>query len=94
MFSDPCRRPIASAIRRCASAALAIALLTFPASLAKASPTTPDPLPSGASAGNCPLTRVGTQFVRCDNLTGAGVSAPPWVPELASGRATHTLDPC
>ena len=30
---------------------------------------------------NCPLTRIGTQFVRCDNLTGNGVSAPSWVPE-------------
>jgi hypothetical protein len=30
---------------------------------------------------NCPLTRIGTQFVRCDNLTGAGVAAPRWVPE-------------
>lgn len=33
------------------------------------------------SSGHCPLTRVGTQFVRCDNLTGAGVPAPSWVPE-------------
>jgi hypothetical protein len=31
---------------------------------------------------NCPLRRVGNQLVRCDNLTGAGVSAPHWVPEL------------
>ncbi|GAA4397788.1 hypothetical protein GCM10023168_03120 [Fodinibacter luteus] len=29
---------------------------------------------------SCPLTRVGTQFVRCDDLTGNGVSAPLWVP--------------
>jgi hypothetical protein len=29
---------------------------------------------------NCPLRRVGSQFVRCDNLTGAGVTAPSWVP--------------
>jgi hypothetical protein len=29
---------------------------------------------------NCPLRRVGSQFVRCDNLTGAGVAAPSWVP--------------
>jgi len=31
---------------------------------------------------NCPLRRVDTQFVRCDDLTGAGVPAPRWVPEL------------
>jgi hypothetical protein len=30
----------------------------------------------------CPLRRVGTQYVRCDNLTGAGAKAPAWVPEL------------
>ncbi len=27
------------------------------------------------------LERIGTQFVRGDNLTGAGVPAPGWVPE-------------
>jgi hypothetical protein len=31
---------------------------------------------------SCPLARVGTQLVRCDNLTGDGVPAPLWVPEL------------
>jgi hypothetical protein len=30
--------------------------------------------------GRCPLTRVGTQFVKCDDLTGNGVSAPGWIP--------------
>ncbi|MHC6591289.1 hypothetical protein [Arthrobacter sp. C152] len=30
---------------------------------------------------DCPLERIGTQLVRCDNLTGAGVSAPFWIPE-------------
>ena len=25
---------------------------------------------------DCPLERLGTQLVRCDNLTGAGVRAP------------------
>lgn len=29
----------------------------------------------------CFLTRIGTQLVRCDDLTGAGVPAPAWVPE-------------
>lgn len=32
-------------------------------------------------SGHCPLTRIGTQFVHCDDLTGAGVAAPSWVPE-------------
>ena len=76
MLSDPCRRPVAAIIRSCASAASAIVLLTMPVSLAEANPI-PDPASSSTSAGNCPLTRVGTQFVRCDNLTGAGVPAPP-----------------
>lgn len=35
----------------------------------------------GPSFENCLLTRIGTQLVRCDNLTGAGVPAPPWIPE-------------
>ncbi len=30
---------------------------------------------------DCPLERIGDQFVRCDNLTGAGVPAPWYVPE-------------
>jgi hypothetical protein len=93
MLSDHCRQPIAVVIRACASAASVILLLTVPALLAQASPT-PNPATSGLSAANCPLTRVGTQFVRCDNLTGAGVPAPSWIPELASGKTTHKLDPC
>jgi hypothetical protein len=32
-----------------------------------------------AEGASCPLRRVGTQFVRCDNLTGNGVPAPAWV---------------
>jgi hypothetical protein len=93
MLSNPCRRPTSAAIRGCAGAASVILLLTISASLAEASPA-PDPVTPTTSARNCPLTRVGTQFVRCDNLTGAGVSAPPWVPELPSAKATHKLDPC
>ncbi|YCH05877.1 hypothetical protein ACTAQJ_12040 [Arthrobacter sp. alpha11c] len=30
---------------------------------------------------NCLLERIGTQLVRCDNFTGAGVDAPYWIPE-------------
>jgi hypothetical protein len=93
MLSNPYRRPISTVIRGCAGAASVIVLLTVSASLAEASPA-PDPVTPTTSARNCPLTRVGTQFVRCDNLTGAGVRAPQWVPELPSGRATHKLDPC
>ncbi|MET4591585.1 hypothetical protein [Arthrobacter sp. 754] len=35
----------------------------------------------GPSFEDCLLTRIETQLVRCDNLTGAGVSAPFWIPE-------------
>jgi hypothetical protein len=31
---------------------------------------------------NCPLRRLDRQLVRCDNLTGDGVSAPLFIPEL------------
>ena len=30
--------------------------------------------------GECFLTRLGTQYERCDNNTGDGVPAPAWVP--------------
>jgi len=38
----------------------------------------PHPVDAGASTtpGHCPLTRVGSRLVRCDDLTGAGVTAP------------------
>lgn len=46
----------------------------------------PDPGPSAGAAhlistpARCPLSRIDTQLVRCDNLTGAGVEAPRWMP--------------
>ena len=30
---------------------------------------------------DCPLERIGSQLVRCDNLTGAGATAPSWIRE-------------
>ena len=30
---------------------------------------------------DCLLERIGTQLVRCDNLTGTGAAAPVWIPE-------------
>jgi hypothetical protein len=36
---------------------------------------------NASSALPCPLERIAHQFVRCDNLTGAGLPAPPYVPE-------------
>jgi hypothetical protein len=34
----------------------------------------------GAGSAACPIQRIGTQLVRCDNLSGAGVAARPSVP--------------
>jgi hypothetical protein len=55
---------------------------------AAARPIDPDP-PAAAhrimfteSPLNCPLRRIDRQLVRCDNLTGAGVPAPLFIPEL------------
>ncbi len=74
------RRP-GSVIAAVAASMLIIGL--FPAAT-QAVPDAGDPVkPRFSSAdNNCPLQRVGTQFVRCDNLTGAGHLAPAWVPQL------------
>jgi len=39
---------------------------------------------AAVTSQNCPLARVELQYVRCDDLTGAGVPAPRWVPVHAS----------
>ena len=48
---------------------------------------------SARGSGNCPLARVGVQLVRCDNLTGAGVAAAEWVPELGTHVVTSSSQP-
>jgi hypothetical protein len=45
-------------------------------------PRRPDPIRFSSYDNSCPLTRVGTQLVRCDDLTGRGVEAALWVPEI------------
>jgi hypothetical protein len=65
----------------------AAAAATFVASLAvgtaAARPDPGSPIPDRYSSyyDNCPLQRIGTQLVRCDDLTGGGVTAPLSVPE-------------
>jgi hypothetical protein len=74
---------------RCWQAATVGALLVSALSAAPASavmlhgPSLPPRSTAGSSPNNhtCLLQRVGTQFVRCDNLAGNGVEAPLWVPE-------------
>ena len=70
--------------RRRISAMGAGVLLLLSVWLPVAAASPPDPPPDTAFADSCPLQRIGTQLVRCDNLTGAGVRAPSWIPELTS----------
>ena len=60
-----------------------IGLTALPASARQdpGSAATPTTTSSTTNDGRCPLRRVGTQYVRCDNLTGNGVAAPAWVLE-------------
>lgn len=61
---------------------LLFVLALAPATSAGAASGDPTLVPyEGPSFENCLLTRIETQLVRCDNLTGAGVSAPFWIPE-------------
>ena len=68
-----------------APASAAALVLLIGATPAAARPDAGTPVTSAASAttstddGRCPLQRIGTQLVRCDNLTGNGVAAPGWV---------------
>lgn len=72
--------------RRVTVSALAAILISSAAAVpavARQDPGGPPTSPSTLiqNPWDCALTRIGTQFVRCDDLTGAGVPAPSWVPE-------------
>jgi hypothetical protein len=71
-------------LARCSAAAAAATIIAGLAAIpATARPDPGDPPPNRFSCDlNCPLQRIDTQLVRGDNLTGAGVTAPMWVPEL------------
>lgn len=72
-------------LTRCtAAAASAILLAGFAATPAAARPDPGERSSARFSSDdlNCPLARIDSQLVRCDNLTGAGVAAPGSVPEL------------
>jgi hypothetical protein len=63
-----------------AAAAIIAGLAAIPAT---ARPEPGEPItPRFSSSDDCSLSRVGTQLIRCDYLTGGGVPAPVWVPEL------------
>jgi hypothetical protein len=72
---------------RIAATALLITLAGPALGPAAARPIDPDPpaahrITFTESALNCPLRRIDRQLVRCDNLTGDGVPAPLFIPEL------------
>jgi hypothetical protein len=82
-------------IKWAATAGATALLICSAVTPAAARPWPGDPAPSHAaqSAGhnvrttatddrNCPLRRIEKQLVRCGNLTGAGIGAAPWVPQL------------
>jgi hypothetical protein len=71
-------------LARCSAAAAAATIIAGLAAIpATARPEQGPPVPDRISCElNCPLQRIGTQLVRGDNLTGGGVTAPVWVPEL------------
>lgn len=59
-----------------------VALFLILFALLPGAPATADvPERDTTSHINCLLERIGTQLVRCDDLTGAGVDAPYWIPE-------------
>ena len=69
-------------LARCSAAAAAATIIAGLAAI----PATARPDPGEISdrispPESCLLTRIGTQLVRCDYLTGGGVPAPVWVPE-------------
>jgi hypothetical protein len=64
-----------------AAAALSALLLVGVGALPAAARQDPGTTSVPSVSPYCPLTRIGIQFVRCDNLTGAGAPAPAWIPE-------------
>ena len=77
-------------VARCSAAAATATIIAGLAVLpAAARPHAGDPIPVrlSSSADNCLLERIGTQLVRCDNLTGAGVGAAEWIPGYGSAVA-------
>ena len=71
-------------IRGAASAAVLVFLFAAGSRAASAIPEPGPSRPSVHPQENCPLERIGSQLVRCDNLTGAGAHAPWNVPVQGS----------
>jgi len=63
---------------------LPVLAAVFPALFLSAAPATATAASDDEALNtyvDCQLERIGSQLVRCDNLTGAGVEAPFWIPE-------------
>ena len=71
-------------LARCSAAAAAAIMLAGLTAIPVAARLDPGELvqvQDSSGYPNCPLSRIDTQLVRCDNVTGAGVPAPAFVAE-------------
>lgn len=62
-------------------ASMAVLATLSVSAAAGAVPDQKTPAPSSSVGARCLLERIGTQYVRCDDLTGLGAAAPEWIPE-------------
>jgi hypothetical protein len=72
-------------LARCAAAVAAATLFAGLAAMPATARPDPGERPTIRFSSydvNCPLSRIDTQLVRCDNFTRGGVPAPVWVPTL------------
>jgi hypothetical protein len=70
-------------LARCSAAAAAATIIAGLSAIpAAARPHPGESIVPRFDERNCLLSRIDTQLVRCDNLTGAGVPAPVGVPAL------------
>lgn len=73
-------RQLPRVISTSAAALFLGAALTTAAAPATAALDPGPPVERERTSGSCSLERVGTQFVRCDDLTGNGTPAPSFIP--------------
>ena len=75
-------------LRRAGTVAASTALLLTCSTLTASAQPDPGPVSrANVAAYDCTLMRIGTQLIRCDNLTGAGVPAPLWISELVAATS-------
>ena len=94
MITIPTPRRASLRVRQVGSVAALTVLLALagsPSALARPEPGDPLPNTVRIQATNG-LRRIGTQYVRGDMLTGAGVPAPAWIPEWGVEPVTTAAD--